>query len=813
MFKSALSSVASTVVSAAKNTLKDYQSSTSTQSGGVVGNIMQQGIANMAYRSPIMADIAQTVLDSFHVENARKQKINDYVKSSSSDGMRDSVKSSMEPNSSQAKIDKEMISILDRMSKAIDKSGIEEAKKSALFKQYEKYFTEFKKSSPTSTKPSPPTHNNPSEDHSEILGVIANNTHKTVNALENLTNNGIGGSRDHQSSDNSHGTPSFDDPLTGRPSVRDVISQIGGTFLQKVFDDETIEKFVGKTKSFFSKSKEKVSETTIDPVQSDTKESVQATDDQPSASPSQTQSKTAKRAAKVKADIEAVKAELPVLEAPKPPKRPSKRGGNANALATAFSTELPDLDSEIVPDSVQPDTKPVKARKSRIAKVKPSVVAQAEIIQADNEAVKSELPEVLKPIKRPSKRGGSTEGISKAFVDINESLNLSKDGKPVVKRKPRAKKVVSAIADKVSDSKIPDDPKVATKADETLTNILEELKKISKNTGKKEHSGTEKAKIVSPSSTKEKIKEPIKSKVFDGIKSRLPGVANALKQTPGKILQVGKVGLNKAVQYGKSGVQGVARAVPKALKMGATAAKYVPHIAGTAARAVVGGAVSSGVGSLVGSAAGGLLAGGVGSAIGGAIGGTVAGGVLAAGAITAGAAAIAGAGGAAVDWAAGKMGVGGNKIDQKQDDANWERSSTWEKIQSGAGRGIEKAGNMLFLPHLSNEAQSARIGNETKYLNEKYGVAAKAKTSDIEAIQPAKDIKSRTISSLNTEKVKQDTEATKKSQQPVIINAPSSSTPSKSSSPVPQLITGSSVRNADSTYERVQMQDFWPRSI
>jgi hypothetical protein len=88
-------------------------------------------------------------------------------------------------------------------------------------------------------------------------------------------------------------------------------------------------------------------------------------------------------------------------------------------------------------------------------------------------------------------------------------------------------------------------------------------------------------------------------------------------------------------------------------------------------------------------------------------------------------AAIAGAAGAGVDYVAGKFGVGkdeqGNdiKVDRKQDDANWEKMSFGEKLQSGLARGIEKVGSALFLGNMANQASADRIQKETAYLEKK----------------------------------------------------------------------------------------------
>lgn len=83
-------------------------------------------------------------------------------------------------------------------------------------------------------------------------------------------------------------------------------------------------------------------------------------------------------------------------------------------------------------------------------------------------------------------------------------------------------------------------------------------------------------------------------------------------------------------------------------------------------------------------------------------------------------------GGVAIgDTIAGKMGVGkdkeGNdlKIDEAQDDKNWDKMTVGQKMVSGIGRGIEKAGDVLTFGALSNTVRKARydrIDAETKGL-------------------------------------------------------------------------------------------------
>jgi len=97
------------------------------------------------------------------------------------------------------------------------------------------------------------------------------------------------------------------------------------------------------------------------------------------------------------------------------------------------------------------------------------------------------------------------------------------------------------------------------------------------------------------------------------------------------------------------------------------------------------------------------------------------------------------------DAALGAFGVGkdekGNDlvIDEKQDDANWERASLWEKIQSAPARGIEKVGS-LFGGNIAREARAKRIASETEYLDKKQGTAqptAEPKSAMAVADKPA----------------------------------------------------------------------------
>jgi hypothetical protein len=161
---------------------------------------------------------------------------------------------------------------------------------------------------------------------------------------------------------------------------------------------------------------------------------------------------------------------------------------------------------------------------------------------------------------------------------------------------------------------------------------------------------------------------------------------------------------------------------------------------------------------------GGSILGDLGGALGGAAllskaGGAIKGGAAALGRgasavgravlprVAAGAATLAG--GAALPLALGAAAVGGVaylestagkdeqgndlKVDEKQDEANWQKMTVGQKVQSGLARGVEKIGGALFLGNMARQARVERIKKETDYLQNN----AKEVTSSNEASTPS----------------------------------------------------------------------------
>jgi hypothetical protein len=113
-----------------------------------------------------------------------------------------------------------------------------------------------------------------------------------------------------------------------------------------------------------------------------------------------------------------------------------------------------------------------------------------------------------------------------------------------------------------------------------------------------------------------------------------------------------------------------------------------------------------------------------------------------------------------VDYVAGKAGLGQKKIDEAQDEKNWQQANFWEKMQSSVARGIENVGDII-VPNLANQARADRIADETKYLKEKKEreeaakaganpVSTEAKTGSGAAAKTPEELMIVEIKNLNT---------------------------------------------------------------
>lgn len=76
----------------------------------------------------------------------------------------------------------------------------------------------------------------------------------------------------------------------------------------------------------------------------------------------------------------------------------------------------------------------------------------------------------------------------------------------------------------------------------------------------------------------------------------------------------------------------------------------------------------------------------------------------------------------AAGWLAKKFGVDTSEISKEQkaqDEQNWEKMNWWQKIESGAARGIEKVFDIFGMETIKNAAERARLRDETEYFAKK----------------------------------------------------------------------------------------------
>jgi len=78
----------------------------------------------------------------------------------------------------------------------------------------------------------------------------------------------------------------------------------------------------------------------------------------------------------------------------------------------------------------------------------------------------------------------------------------------------------------------------------------------------------------------------------------------------------------------------------------------------------------------------------------------------------------------AIDYGAGKLfGFGKDEngedlqVDEKTDDANWNKMNAFQKMQSGLARGVEYAGSAVGLSNIARSAEVGRIKRESEFLN------------------------------------------------------------------------------------------------
>lgn len=174
----------------------------------------------------------------------------------------------------------------------------------------------------------------------------------------------------------------------------------------------------------------------------------------------------------------------------------------------------------------------------------------------------------------------------------------------------------------------------------------------------------------------------------------------------------------------------------------------------------------------------------------------------------------------AIDYAAGKYGVGkdaeGNdiQIDEEADESNWRKMSAWEKLQSGAARGVEHVGSFVGLDNMARQAEQERIAKESDYLKYRRERVQPASAesekimADAAKYSTGKIATKPSVATTMTPEIKNlsDIVDTKfLNPAPVIITNPTPAAPSKETVIMP--VKGS-VRPSDSSFNRFQDRVF-----
>lgn len=238
MFKQVISALGDSVKSTGKNFGRSTASS-ELASDKLTG-IISAGLSGIGTRSPLLSDITSAINDKFlatvALEKERNKQFQDFMRSETGiSAGKEATKS--EPLLSQKKIDSQMMGVLSKITRLIDRSGEEEAKKTDLYKKYETYYTEFKKTVDAEAKKKSevnPTEKTTAPKESggsdQLLVDIETNTKNTADAL---AKGGTGGK----------------EPVT----IRGAAQHIGGTFLNKVFNEDMISRMASATTAPFTK--------------------------------------------------------------------------------------------------------------------------------------------------------------------------------------------------------------------------------------------------------------------------------------------------------------------------------------------------------------------------------------------------------------------------------------------------------------------------------------------------------------------------------------------------------------------------------
>lgn len=241
MFKQAIKKGASKVFTGAKSAAKVGAHKLSDV-------LLEEGLTAISVRSPALASSVAKVINSVKESNdlnkANVAAAKNFIAHNDTEEFEEKIKSTASPGVSKDVVQEEMVRILAKLQKMVDKTGIDEAKKSDFFKEYEQQFAKFKKFK-DADKPSTPisgpseqtqipysdeSTNDSSEDSRQNsdasnsqLDNIEVNTKDTVSILTKLAEK-----------------PDQDKPTS---SIKSSLDSLGGQIIDKIFTPNILKSF------------------------------------------------------------------------------------------------------------------------------------------------------------------------------------------------------------------------------------------------------------------------------------------------------------------------------------------------------------------------------------------------------------------------------------------------------------------------------------------------------------------------------------------------------------------------------------------
>lgn len=824
MFKQVLTKLSDSIVSGAGTYVRKKFSPAANRERAQ--EFLIENIRNLGARAPILSAVTGALADNLAsiaaLDKLHDQQIDKFLKSDKSAEMRSTVAAAQGPKATDRTVEREITKILTNIHKLTNKSTDSQLKESEFYKKNEKFYEQYQRTlldnlkkktslestSARSTKDT--TINKEFSSSEQKLDEISANTNRTVNLLETI----------HDKSIASIETTTQPAPVKEAPNtVVGAAQTIGANFLGKVFDDTVVEKFASQVKSFFG------------------------TGTTESATPANSVVVDNSLAAKVKAESATKET----------------NGENAAATETVESKKI-SVQEEIATAVVELNKlEQTRERQEKtVAKVDNNTVSKNNTAESSN-TITANKNTTVSDVTQASTNSQSVDSAESQVVKKLSGGNLPgytetlrtalKKKKPAVLVAPnrskynQAKQILDSFrsgtppATQSSESDKETNVAVAkTTGQQTnlLENILEELKKLTTAADKKDT-------VTGP----EKSGRSLIENAIDKLGDAASGGNSRPGQKTGKPI-AGTVG--KAASAFKNKLGSV-------LAAGGRAASYIPSIARGTAAASTGGiaALSSTVPLTTAAATTGLLGtaatGGTAAVIGGlaakgalaTTGGGVLGGLAAAAGTVkaAGAAAAAGAIGAAGVGAAGAAGYGIGKYainplinsgitaatgkentlggwiyDKMNPTADFDTQSPTKTKTVEVQKSINTQNT-----NKSSSAQKAWISDQasekktqvTGSLIAGRGSQLTAAVAAAGTIETQKKSPAAALDKLSEVKERQEAKAAVKASQPIVINNTTSSPNSAVAQQQPGMIVASNVRNADSTFERVQMQDFWPR--